>query len=159
MNYRSLPPQGMPWAKLYTMSGIPCNECGAASLWGSADVYLCNPCWFDWRRGELPSIEVEMWCAGASVFERISLGPTLAHELLKLNTHNRPLSPSVVAKYAATMRLGLWRPHPRSPIAISTAGRFLNGQHRLHAIADSGIVVVAWLFTCDWPSWRAPVSC
>lgn len=59
----------------------------------------------------------------------------LAEELLALcdSRHQRPLSAAKVNLYNAEMLAGEWR-LGGSPLAISTARRLINGQHRLEAM-------------------------
>lgn len=49
----------------------------------------------------------------------------------------RPVNHSRVERYAALMRAGRWI-RPQSEVTFDAAGRLLNGQHRLHAIALAG---------------------
>jgi hypothetical protein len=56
------------------------------------------------------------------------------------NTHNRPLYPAHVNRLAHDIEDGRWRPSHQG-IAFDREGRLLDGQHRLHAIAKSGIPV------------------
>lgn len=65
--------------------------------------------------------------------------PEKAAELLKNNKSNRPLSKSLIAKYANEMREGRWLANPADSIVISKSGNNANGQHRLHAIIQSGV--------------------
>lgn len=60
------------------------------------------------------------------------------HLLDTSNFDNRKLRPGTVQKYASTMLNGAWRTSPETLI-ISKTGRMLNGQHRLHAIIQSGV--------------------
>lgn len=62
--------------------------------------------------------------------------PEVAHELLKLNTNNRPLSEARVADYARKMIAGKWTENGES-IVITDLPRIGSGQHRLHAIIRS----------------------
>lgn len=63
--------------------------------------------------------------------------PALAAKLLNANARNRSVKPSVVAKYAKDMRDGRWG-FSEAAIIIAADGGLLNGQHRLHAIVESG---------------------
>ena len=65
------------------------------------------------------------------------IGPYEAGQLLKMNTHNRPLSPRVVAKYLEEMRLGEWVP-TAAGIGIDESGVLTDGQHRLEAVVQYG---------------------
>jgi hypothetical protein len=65
-----------------------------------------------------------------------------ARNYLALNTGNRKLRPNRVRSYAAQMARGLWK-ETGDPIRFSTAGRLLDGQHRLAAIIAADITVKA----------------
>ena len=71
--------------------------------------------------------------------EVVLITPAMAQELLLMNTFNRPLSAAKVAKYAALMKAGAWAYNGEGSISISRTGKLLNGQHRLHAIVNSGV--------------------
>lgn len=72
---------------------------------------------------------------GAQVVE---VTPEMAQHLIdNANFGNRKLRPSLVSKYAKLMRNGDWKLSPET-IAISKTGRLLNGQHRMHAVVQSG---------------------
>lgn len=57
--------------------------------------------------------------------------------LFKHNGDNRKLRPGVVKSYATDMRDGKWT-ECADPIVFSTEGQLMSGQHRLHAIVESG---------------------
>jgi hypothetical protein len=66
-----------------------------------------------------------------------TITPLAAAELLRHNLDNRPLSATVVERYAEDMRQGRWRFNGTSiVVAREPSGRtlLLDGQHRLHAI-------------------------
>jgi hypothetical protein len=65
------------------------------------------------------------------------VSPEMAEELLKFNTKNRKIVPQAVKEYAKAMHDGRWL-FDAAPIRISTDGVVLDGQHRLHAIVQSG---------------------
>lgn len=65
------------------------------------------------------------------------IDPVAAKELLVGNTHNRSLRWRVVDMYAEDMRAGNWQENGES-IKITPDGTVVDGQHRLHAIVDSG---------------------
>lgn len=67
--------------------------------------------------------------------------PDFARELLKKNTMNRKMNPNRVAVYADEMTNGNWAYNGES-IIIAKNGRVLDGQHRLHAVVESGVTVV-----------------
>lgn len=54
---------------------------------------------------------------------------------------NRALRPSLVHKYSADFSADRWFMSGDSCIVIDANGRLLNGQHRLHAIVESGVTV------------------
>lgn len=68
----------------------------------------------------------------------------MAIEMLKFNTCNRPLSRNTVLKYASMMRMGEWY-FSHQAIAFATDENddllLVDGQHRLAAVAQSGIAV------------------
>lgn len=71
--------------------------------------------------------------------EFLLVTPAIAAELLKNNNCNRILRPAVIADYAGQMARGEWRENTPERLLISPSGRLLNGQHRLHAVVESGI--------------------
>jgi hypothetical protein len=64
--------------------------------------------------------------------------PEEATDLLRRNTRNRRLRPALVGKLAGAMRRGEWRFNGDS-IRISEDDELLDGQHRLAAVAETGI--------------------
>lgn len=72
--------------------------------------------------------------------ENIMLSPALAEEMLRGNVTNRHLSEKAVNRYAKDMLAGNWKANGES-IKISKDGRLLDGQHRLHAVAQSGCMI------------------
>lgn len=64
--------------------------------------------------------------------------PDVALRFIEANTRNRPKRPAVVAKYANLMAKGEWR-FNGDTIRIDRNGVLLDGQHRLHAIVESGV--------------------
>lgn len=73
-------------------------------------------------------------------YEIVDITPQLAKEWLNQNTHNRNLRQRVVNGYAADMLAGVWSENGQS-INRSASGILLDGQHRLAAIAQSGVTV------------------
>ncbi len=65
------------------------------------------------------------------------IGPKRAAQLLGGNTQNRNLRKRVVTQYAGDMAAGLWSDQG-DPIRMNGDGTLLDGQHRLHAIIESG---------------------
>lgn len=66
------------------------------------------------------------------------IGPNDAQKLVKNNTLNRTLRPSLVDKYAADMLDGNWKVDG-STVKVGTSGRLLDGQHRLHACIKANV--------------------
>jgi hypothetical protein len=74
------------------------------------------------------------------------VGPEEATELLKLNTHNRPISKVVVDKYVIEMQMGEWFP-TASGIGIDSNGVLVDGQTRLTAVVIYGKPVFMLIVT------------
>jgi hypothetical protein len=72
--------------------------------------------------------------------EVIDITPELAKEMLGRNVSNRRLTEGVVKAYARDMQAGRWTLNGEA-IQFSEDGTLLNGQHRLSAIALSGVTV------------------
>lgn len=68
----------------------------------------------------------------------VLITPVVAAEMLKQNNFNRVLRPSRVAKYSKIMSEGNWEEETGEAILVAETGRILSGQHRLHAVIDSG---------------------
>lgn len=74
-------------------------------------------------------------------YQVIDITPEMAAVwLVEYNTHNRSIRRRVVAAYAEDMRSGNWRETGDS-IKRAADGTILDGQHRLAAIAESGVTV------------------
>lgn len=68
----------------------------------------------------------------------VKVTPGLAKEVIeKANTNNRPVSKLNVSRLAEQMSAGSWT-QGLTKLIFSSAGRFLDGQHRLTAIIQSG---------------------
>lgn len=84
-----------------------------------------------------PSIDIEI------------ITPDLAQQYLLTNTHNRNVRWHTVDTYARDMTNGNWQ-YNGDPLRFATDGTLLDGQHRLHAIVQSGetikMVVMRGLF-------------
>ena len=76
----------------------------------------------------------------AKEVELVKVTPELAREWLVLNTRNRNMRQAVVRAYAADMLTGNWEWNGES-IKFATDGSLLDGQHRLAAIAESGVTL------------------
>lgn len=70
----------------------------------------------------------------------VDVTPQLAEEWLEKNEINRKLDTKRVRMYASAMRLGAWRVS-NDDICMDPTGMLLNGQHRLHAVVQSGLTV------------------
>lgn len=82
----------------------------------------------------------EMWCLVPHPEPDIRLvliTPTLAEKLLGLNSANRPLNRRLVATYVEEINEGRWQ-LTHQGVALSTDSMLLDGQHRLHAIVETG---------------------
>lgn len=71
--------------------------------------------------------------------------PEIAEAYLKANTENRKLRKSTVKRYAQDMSEGRWKEGTTETIKISPTGRILDGQHRLHAVVESGTKHIFWI--------------
>jgi hypothetical protein len=68
----------------------------------------------------------------------VMVTPEIAEQWLGLNTHNRNLRKrSLVTSYARDMAKGNWQ-FTGEAIKFAPDGRLLDGQHRLHAVIQSG---------------------
>jgi hypothetical protein len=63
--------------------------------------------------------------------------PDYAKDLLQKNDRNRGISKYVLSNYVSDMKNDRWQ-DSASQIQISSEGSLLNGQHRLHAVVESG---------------------
>ena len=78
---------------------------------------------------DLPGVEVYL----------LEVTPALAHELLELNiSGQRSLSQAAVERYATDMSTYDWI-FNGAAILISNENKLIDGQHRLNAIAESGV--------------------
>lgn len=84
------------------------------------------------------AIEFGMDANVQSVAQFRQITPKDAKEMLKYNEQNRRLDPETVSKYARDMKNGEWRTELAAPIVFDEDGKLREGQHRLHAILDSG---------------------
>ncbi len=64
--------------------------------------------------------------------------PEIAKLLLGMNHENRPLSASGVARFVGILEADRWI-NTGEPIIVASNGVLSDGQHRLHAIVESGI--------------------
>lgn len=73
-----------------------------------------------------------------ATFTRVLVTPELAAEFLKHNTANRPLKPSLLAKYVRFIKEDKWIENGDS-IRFDLNAHLTDGQHRLQAIVNTGI--------------------
>jgi hypothetical protein len=62
-----------------------------------------------------------------------------AREWLKLNTGNRRIRKTLVEYLKRQIKTGEWQSNHPQPVVFSDAGRLIDGQHRLTAIAESEV--------------------
>lgn len=74
--------------------------------------------------------------------EVLTITPSHAQQMLRLNKQNRPVSKSTVKNYSDKMKRGEWL-LTGEPLIFSNTGLLLNGQHRLTAVILSGISIEA----------------
>ncbi len=77
--------------------------------------------------------------SGVYCTKLVEFSPEVASQCLALNAKNRPLSPSLRATYAETMRRGLWHSANGQSVSFSAAGNLDDGQHRLWGCVDSAL--------------------
>lgn len=75
-----------------------------------------------------------------------TITPAKAAELLDNNDSNRPVSAAVVRSFADAMRRGEWKVTHQG-IALDSAGRLIDGQHRLTAAVEAGVPLKVLVFT------------
>jgi hypothetical protein len=78
------------------------------------------------------------WTADDPPVAWVTIDPALAVSLLEANESNRNVRARVVSAYARDMEQGRWLTTGET-IKIGRHGELLDGQHRLQAIASSGI--------------------
>jgi hypothetical protein len=72
--------------------------------------------------------------------EIVTVTPAYAQELLCTNRRNRSLRRHYVRQLAQAMARGEWALNGE-PLQVASDGTLLNGQHRLHAVVESGETV------------------
>lgn len=72
--------------------------------------------------------------------EIVTVTPAKAEQWLERNNMNRPLRAAVVKGLVGAIQRGEWKLSHQG-IAFGKSGRLLDGQHRLHAVIESGIAV------------------
>lgn len=83
---------------------------------------------------------IEMQESEALRFEYGDVTPELAQHYLTYNTENRNLRQRHVERLASDMSKGAYVANHQG-IAFDTEGKLIDGQHRLHAIVQSGVTV------------------
>lgn len=78
--------------------------------------------------------------------EIVVIQPEEAELMLLHNTTNRPLKPQHVAFLAGELRRGRWK-FNGDAIRMGADGSLIDGQHRLHAIVQSGVPIETLLIT------------
>lgn len=73
-----------------------------------------------------------------------TITPAKAEKWLKTNLRNRPLSKTRVKYYADAMRDGKWVLNAES-VKFSSNGEVIDGQHRLHAVVESGVTIRSYV--------------
>lgn len=73
-------------------------------------------------------------------YKAMEITPDLAEKWLTQNTHNRNLRDKAVLAYARDMEAGNWAENGEA-VKFAKDGTLLDGQHRLQAIALSGVTV------------------
>jgi hypothetical protein len=74
----------------------------------------------------------------APTVEIATISPADAKQILEYNVNNRNLRPGRVEQFVGAMRRGEWV-FNGDAIRIAKSGRLLDGQHRLVAVAQSGV--------------------
>lgn len=69
-----------------------------------------------------------------------TITPAIAKAMLSKNAQNRPITNSLVRRYADEMRAGRWNTNGQG-IIFTPEGDLLDGQHRLHALVEAGVTV------------------
>jgi len=72
--------------------------------------------------------------------EIVKVTPAMAQEWLGAAAHNRSLSRRTVEAYALDMRNGKWS-LTHQGVGFDEGGQLIDGQHRLHAVIESGCTV------------------
>jgi hypothetical protein len=70
---------------------------------------------------------------------QLTLTPVLAKAILEHDPANRKLRAHKVTQYARIMTAGHWWPARSLPLMFFENGRLADGQHRCHAVVESGV--------------------
>lgn len=74
---------------------------------------------------------------------------TAAHWLEHNSQRNRRVLQNVVNKYAREMASGAWNCDNGQPIVFGKDGNLYDGQHRLHAIVQSGVTLRLFIYVAE----------
>jgi hypothetical protein len=74
-------------------------------------------------------------------WHQVSITPEMASALLERNSHNRPIRPADVRRYATSLRNDRWR-YTHAGVALDSLGVLQDGQQRLKAIVETGITAL-----------------
>lgn len=88
----------------------------------------------------MPKATVPATVSEDPAYNIVEVTPDLAEKWLNQNSHNRNLRERAVLAYARDMKAGNWTENGES-IKFAKDGTLLDGQHRLWAIAESGVTV------------------
>lgn len=82
--------------------------------------------------------------------EILIVSPSFAKGLLSNNFGNRLIRKSHVKTLAQAIKKGAWKLSPQGVVIHKSSGRLLDGQHRLHAVVESGMdVPMFFIYTDD----------
>lgn len=88
----------------------------------------------------------------------VNVTPEMAKAWLDSNNFNRPRRPDLVAKYVKQINQGRWR-LTHQGIAFTRFGTLLDGQHRLFAIIECGVILPFRVFINEPPENFAVIDC
>jgi hypothetical protein len=82
-------------------------------------------------------------------FKLESITPSKAKKMMEKSSEskfvNRAPTNSFISRYAGDMEKGHWQPNTGETIKVTTDGIVIDGNHRLHAIVQSGVTVKVWV--------------
>jgi len=78
------------------------------------------------------------------VFTNVTLTPDQARSMLAKNVKNRTPKKKFIRKLVASIKAGRWE-ETHQCIAVGPDGNIIDGQHRLYAIAESGVSCNVWI--------------
>jgi DNA-binding beta-propeller fold protein YncE len=71
----------------------------------------------------------------------MTISPSMAKSILENNFKNRRVDKKRVDQYANDMLAGKWKNNTGETLKITTSNKFIDGQHRLHAVIKANILV------------------